>query len=182
MLTALAWLLLPLQLASIFILGILVSLSRGLLAWPLHLTWVVLRAPLVGASWACSRREVLRDPVGVLGIPWAILAYTYLCLMPSKGKLEGRAAELLLVEVWPFSWEFRRFQTGALDPASAAAGPLREVLERASRDEPIKQWTIDGLARSYPRSAPPHDLNRGGAAGDLVVAGHPADSRAPAGQ
>lgn len=146
-LTGLAWLLLPLQLVSVFVLGILVSLSRGVLAWPLDLLWVALRAPLVGASWLCSRRSALRNPIGILGIPWAILAYTYRCLTPETGELRVRVADLLLVEAWPFSWEFRRFQAGSLDLASAGAAPLRELLERVSRDDAIKQWTVDELAR-----------------------------------
>ena len=154
-LTALAWVVLPVQLVTTLVLGLLVSVSFGLLAWPIGLLWMVFLWPLVGASWLCSRVEALRNPIGFLGIPWAILANTYVCLMPAMGELEGRAAKLLLTETWPFTWEFRRLQAGTLDLGSAAAAPLRDMLERVSRDDPIKQWTVDRLGRAAQRRTAP---------------------------
>lgn len=146
-LTVLAWIVVPVQFVTTLVLGILVSLSFGLLLLPISLVWMVLLFPMVGASWLCSRAEPLRNLIGLLGIPWAVVANTYACLMPSMGELESRAAKLLLANSWPFSWEFWQFQTGRLDIASTHAEPLREVLTRVSRNDSLMQRTIDRLAR-----------------------------------
>lgn len=146
-LTVLAWIILPVQLVTTFVLGILVSISFGLLLFPISAIWMILLFPMLGASWLCSRVRVLRNPIGLLGIPWAVVAYTYACLMPSMGEVESRAAKLMLTESWPFSWEFWQFQTGRLHIASIEAGPLSEILARVCRMDPLKQRTLDRLSR-----------------------------------
>ena len=151
-LTVLAWIVVPVQLVTTLVLGLLVSLPLLglLLLLAMSLVWVVLLFPMIGLSWLCSRTEPLRNPIGLLGIPLAIVADTYACLMPSMGELESRAAKLLLANSWPFSWEMWRFQTGRLDIASTQAAPLREILTRVSRNDPLMQRTIDRLARREP--------------------------------
>jgi len=149
-LTVLAWIVVPVQLVTTLVLGILVSLSFGLLLLPISLIWMILFFPMVGASWLCSRAEILRNPVGLLGIPWAVVAHTYVCLMPSMGELESRAAKMLLANSWPFSWECWQFQRGRLDIASTEAAPLRKHLTRVSRNDALTQRTIDRLARREP--------------------------------
>lgn len=146
-LTLLAWIVVPIQVVTTFVLGILVSISFGLLLLPISAIWMLLLFPLVGASWLCSRIEGLRNPIGLAGIPWAVVANTYASLMPSMGEVESRAAKLMLTESWPFSWEFWQFQTGRLDIASIDAGHLSEVLERVSRRNPLKRRTLSRLAR-----------------------------------
>lgn len=148
-LTVLAWIVLPVQLVTTLVLGFLVSLPLLglLLLLAISLVWMVLLFPMVGLSWLCSRAEPLRNPIGLLGIPLAVVAYTYVCLMPSMGEFESRAAKMLLADSWPFSWECWQFQRGRLDIASTQAEPLREILTRVSRNDPLTQRTIDRLAR-----------------------------------
>ena len=67
--------------------------------------------------------------------------------MPSMGEFESRAAKLMLTESWPFSWEFWQFQAGQLAVNSAEAEPLREVLMRVSRNDPLKWRTLERLER-----------------------------------
>lgn len=146
-LTVLAWIVLPVQIVTTFVLGILVSISFGLLLLPISAVWVILLFPMLGASWLCCRVGMLRTPIGLLGIPWAAIANTYACLMPSMGEVESRAAKLMLTESWPFTWEFWQFQTGRLNISSTNAGSLGEILERVSRRDPLKQRTLGRLSR-----------------------------------
>ena len=146
-LTILAWVVVPIQLVTTLVLGILVSCSFGLLLLPLSLIWAVLIFPLIGASWLCSKFEVLRNPVGFVGIPWAVVAHTYSCLIPSMGEFESRAHKLMLAEAWPFCWEYWRFGNGRLDIGLPEGQVLRTVLERISRNDAVKQRTIYRLSR-----------------------------------
>lgn len=146
-LTVLAVVVVPVQLVTTFVLGICVSVSFGLLLLPISAIWMLLLFPLLGASWLCSRIEVFRNLIGVVGIPWAVVANTYASLMPSMGELESRAAKLMITESWPYCWEFLQFQSGRLDMASIEAKPLVEVLKRVARRDPLKQRTLDRLLR-----------------------------------
>ncbi len=146
-LTVFAVIVVPLQLVTTLVLGIVVSLSFGLLLLPLSFVWIILLLPLLGGSWLCSRAAWLRNPIGVLGVPWAVLANTYVCLIPSMGEIESRVAKLIITETWPFSWEFYQFQMGRFDLDSTPAEALREVLARVSRDEPARQLALARMAR-----------------------------------
>jgi hypothetical protein len=145
--TILAFVVVPVQLVTTFLLGILVTFSFGLLLWLLSLVWAVLVFPLVGTSWICSKAEIIRNLVGFLFIPWVVVANTYACLVPSMGELESRANKLLLTETWPFCWEYWQFSTGRLDIGRPEADRLREVLDRVSRKDALKQRTLDRLSR-----------------------------------
>ena len=94
----------PVQLITTLVLGILVSVSFGILLLPISLIWILLLFPMIGASWLTAKIEWLRNPIGLLGIPWAIAATTFVALMPSMGELESRAAKLMLTDSWPYSW------------------------------------------------------------------------------
>jgi hypothetical protein len=145
-LTVLAWVVVPVQIVTTLVLGILVNLSFGLLLLPISLLGLLLSLPMVGASWVCTRIQALREPIGILGLPWAVVAHTYVCLMPSMGELESRAAKLMLTESWPYSWDFWQFQAGRLDIDSMQADHLREVLARTSRSDTVKQRVIERLS------------------------------------
>lgn len=97
-------------------------------------------------SWLCSRCEPLRIPLGLAFIPWAFVANLFVCLMPSMGELESRAAKLMIANAWPFSWEMWRFQSGRLDLYSNDAVSLLEVVRRISRKDALMQRTVDRIA------------------------------------
>ena len=149
--TLLAWVVLPLQLVTTLVLGFLVSITFGLLLLPISLIWILLLGPLLACSWICMKVEILRNPIGILGLPLALLANTYVCLMPSMGELESRAAKLLLTRAWPYCWEFFQFQTGRLDIQSDEGEPLRRVMARAVNwRDALSQRVLDRLARGEP--------------------------------
>ena len=138
------------QLVTTFVLGILISITFGLLLLPLSAVWLLLLAPMLAASWLCGRVGALRNPIGILGIPWAVLASTYACWVTSMGEFESRALKIMLAESWPFTWELWRFSAGRLDVDSIAGGPFDVVLERVSRGDAIRQRTLDRLAARQP--------------------------------
>jgi len=129
-LTLLALVLLPVQLLTTALLGLLVTLTFGLLLLPISAVWVVLLFPLLGASRVCSKVPPLRSLVGLLLLPLAVVANSYAALMPSMGELESRAIKLLLTSAWPFSWELWQFSRGRLDLNAPEAEQLVEVLRR----------------------------------------------------
>lgn len=134
----------PVQLITTLVLGLLVSVSFGILLLPISLIWILLLFPMIGASWLTAKMGWLRNPIGLLGIPWAIVATTFVALMPSMGELESRAVKLMLTESWPYSWECWRFQTGKTSLHEDHS--LREVIDRVSRRDPLMQRTVDRIA------------------------------------
>ena len=132
----------PVQLVTTFVLGLLVGMSFGLLLLPISFIWILLSFPMIGASWVTAKLGWLRTPIGLLGIPWAFIANTFVALMPSMGELESRAAKLMIVQSWPYSWECWRFQTGALDLRSPENSTFREVIARVSRGVPLMERTV----------------------------------------
>ncbi len=148
-LTILAWIVLPLSLVTTFVLGILVSITFGLLLFPISIVWMILfLGPLLGLSWFCQKVPVLRNLVGVLFLPWAVLADSFVCLMPSMGELENRAAKMMLCATWPFTWEFWQFWSGRLDLASSKspeAMALSKVILRVSRRDALMQRVVERI-------------------------------------
>jgi hypothetical protein len=145
-LTILAWIVLPLEIVTTFVLGILVSITFGILLLPISLVWTLLFfGPLLGLSWFCQKVPSFRNLVGILFLPWAVLGSIFVCLMPSMGELENRTVKLMLCNSWPFSWEFWCFSSGRLDFTSSnspEAIALNEVIARISRRDALMQRVV----------------------------------------
>lgn len=141
-----AFFVVPVQIITTLIIGLLVSVSFRLLLIPISLVWALLAFPMIGASWFASRVDWLRNPIGILGIPWAFCANTFVALMPAMGELESRAAKLMLTEAWPYSWEYWSFQTGKLNLYDPDSSQLYDVINRISRRNPLMQRTVSRLA------------------------------------
>ena len=105
----------PCQLVTTLVLGLAVSFTFGLLLLPISLIWALLLSPMVAISWLCNKVPALRDVFGIIFIPWAVFANTFVALMPSMGELENRASKLMLCGSWPFTWEFQQFLSRKLD-------------------------------------------------------------------
>lgn len=125
-----AWVVLPVQLVTTLVLGILVKLTFGLLLIPISLVWVVLfLGPLLALSWLWGKTPALRVPIAGIGIPLALLGNTYACLMPSMGEMQSRVTKIVLCQTWPFSVQCCAFVTGRTVPDSLRA--LLQLLLRA---------------------------------------------------
>jgi len=97
----------PAQIVSTFVLGVLAALTGELLLIiPITLIWVVcFLGPLLGLSWIWGKAPFLRIPLAVLGIPLALIAETFCCLMPSMGELGARIHKLCLCRSWPYTFD-----------------------------------------------------------------------------
>lgn len=140
-----AFVVVPVQFVTTLVLGLLVSISFGILLLPISLIWILLSFPMIWASWLTTKIGWLRNPLGLLGIPWAIVANMYVALMPSMGELENRAAKLMLAESWPYSWECWRFQNGKVDLYAPENYRFREVIDRVSRRNPLMERTVNRI-------------------------------------
>jgi len=134
-----------LQFVTTFLLGLLVSLSFGLLLLPISFVWLLFLVPLLGLSWLCHKLPILRNVVGILGIPWAVLADIFVCLMPSMGELESRAVKIMLCQTWPFTWEFWRFSGGRLDICSPKAPQFEIIITRVTRRNPLMKRVVQRI-------------------------------------
>lgn len=141
----LSFFLLPIQLITTFLLGIVVHITFGIILFPLSIIWVVLSFPLICLSWLSSKVIWLRNIIGFLGIPWAIIVYTFTVLVPAMGELENRATKIMLAESFPFSWEFWQFQLDKLPIEAIKYGYFGEVIIRISKGDQLKQRTINKL-------------------------------------
>jgi len=139
LITISAFVVLPVQLVTTFVLGLLVNLTFGLFLIPISLVWIALfLGPLLGLSWLWGKTPLLRVPVAVLGIPLALLADTYACLMPSMGETKSRVEKILMCQTWPFTVQCCTLVAGRTAPDSEAAAEFNAVLVRLAR----KDWVI----------------------------------------
>lgn len=141
---------LPIQMVSTFILGILVQLTFGVLLIPFDVVWMVLfLGPLVGLSWLWRNVIPLRVPIAIVGTPIAILGFIYVCVLPSMGDFETRYAKILLCETWPFTSECWSFEVGKVRSAGQTFDNLYRVLDTIRRTNPALEGYIKLLeARS----------------------------------
>ena len=103
----------PVQLLTTSLGGCLVGLTFGLLLWPFSIVWIVFfMEPLLVTSWLWDRAPLLRLPLAVLGVPWAVLGGLYVSLLPPMGEFQSRATKLLICWTWPFSLDFLQYQRG----------------------------------------------------------------------
>ena len=146
--------LLPLVLLSTFVLGILVTVTFGLLLLPISLVWVVLfLGPLLGLSWLWLRVPFLRVPVALVGIPLAALANAYAALMPSMGENASRATKLLQVSVWPYSLQYWQWDMGRLQLDDPEAKELAVAIQREAYKNPLLTWYVQAKT-AHPEAVP----------------------------
>ena len=133
---------LPLVVISTQVLGLGVIITFGLLLLPLSLIWIIcFWAPLLGMSWLCSKLPILRNVLGIILIPWAVVAEIYTALIPAMGELESRALKLMFCESWPYCWEFHQFSTHKLDWSDIGSDskPFRDIVTRMTSHDPLMQ-------------------------------------------
>lgn len=133
----------PMQLLTTFILGLLVSLTFGLLLIPISFLWtVIFLGPLLGLSYIYERVVILRPFIAIVGIPLAVIADTYVALMPSMGEMESRYDKLILCQTFPYTWKFLQFQKGKINIGKEDV--LTKILQQVSTAKPLKNH-LDGL-------------------------------------
>lgn len=145
-LTVTAWIVVPIQIITTFVLGIFVTLTFGLLLLPLSLLWVVLFLyPLLGFSYLWERVPVARPLVSLIGIPLAIIANTYVCLIPSMGETDSRIVKLLYCQTFPYTWRFHQFHNHRRN--IDLYDDLNMVFQRVSKDVAVRQYLHEFSAK-----------------------------------
>lgn len=85
-----------------FLGGCAISLTFGLLLIPLTVLWLPQLGLLVGTSWLWLRVPILRPLLLLPGVLVAVIADTYVALMPDPEK-DSKYAKLTLATEWPLS-------------------------------------------------------------------------------
>lgn len=125
----------PIQIVSTFVLGLLVQLSFGLLLFPITLMWWMLYFPILGLSYIYEKIYFFRIPVCIIGIPIATAASIYVSIMPSMGDWENRISKLFFADFFPYTWHVLRYSIP--DPFirySRGYNNLKNLLDQAYRE------------------------------------------------
>ncbi len=132
----------PLQIITTFILGILVSLTFGLLLIPISLIWTILfLGPLLGLSYIYERITILRPFISIIGIPLAVIGDTYVALMPSMGEKDSRYAKMIICQTFPYTWRFNQFHSNKLNIEKNDV--LNRILQEVSKAAPLRKYLDD---------------------------------------
>jgi len=143
LLTITAWAVVPLQLITTFVLGILVNLTFGLLLWPFSLVWMVLfLGPLIGVSYVWERVPFTRLFVSMLGIPLAVIGDIYVSLIPSMGETDSRIVKMLYCQTFPYTWRFHQLHIHSQQLNIDSDDDLITIFKRISKDFAIREYVI----------------------------------------
>ncbi len=126
-LTLTSFIVIPVQLITTLILGILVYLTFGLLLLPLSFVWIVFFfGPLLGLSYAYERLPIFRALISLIGVPLAVVGDAYVALIPSMGEMDSRWSKMLYCQTFPYTYEFHR----AYAKKQKVGQSLKEVFRR----------------------------------------------------
>lgn len=145
-----AFIVIPVQIITTFVLGILVSLTFGLLLIPISFIWTVLfLGPLLNLSYIYERMPILRPFISIIGIPLAVFGNAYVALMPSMGEKDSRYAKMIICQTFPYAWRFNQFQNNKLNIGKDDV--LTKILQEVSRAEPLNKYLNSLRTEVYSR-------------------------------
>ena len=137
--TITAWIVVPCQIITTFILGILVRLTFGFLLFPFSFLWIVLFfGPLMGLSFLWLRIPFIRILISIIGIPLAVIANIYVCLLPSMGEKESRIVKMLYCQTFPYTFRLHQYYIRQLK--ITFDDDLYKIFQRVSKDIAIRQF------------------------------------------
>jgi len=87
-----------------FILGLLVSLSFGLLLIPFSLLWILFFGLLLGSSWLWVNIPITRPILLPFGVVLATIADWYVSLIPDMGEKYQKVLKMAYCDSWPYSY------------------------------------------------------------------------------
>jgi len=147
-----AILIIPIQIITTFVLGLLVTLTFGLLLVPISLIWTALfLTPLLGLSKVYERIPILRFPISIIGISIAVLGNIYTAIMPSMGEVESRYVKMVICQTFPYSWRFMQLQEGkdVIEQNDILTKILREVSTAKPLGKYLDNLRADVVSRPY---------------------------------
>jgi hypothetical protein len=138
LITITAFIVVPLEMITTFVLGLLVRLTLGLLLFPFSFVWAVLFLfPLIGISYMSEQVKIVRWLLSILGLPLALCGDIYTSLIPSMGEMDSRIVKLLYCQTFPYTWQFHQFY-GRKKPNINEE--LSVIFQRVSKDKAIKGY------------------------------------------
>lgn len=143
LITITALIVIPVQMVTTFVLGLLVSLTFGLLLIPFSIIWIVLfLGPLLGLSYVYERVAITRPFISIIGIPLAVIGNIYVALLPSMGEMDSRYAKMVICQTFPYTWRFIQFSNNKLNIEENDI--LVKILRGVSGAKPLGKY-LDGL-------------------------------------
>lgn len=137
-----AFIVIPIQMITTFILGIFVSLTFGLLLIPFSVIWIVLfLGPLLGLSYVYERIVIIRPFVSIIGIPLSVIADIYVALLPSMGEKDSRYVKMLYCQTFPYTWTFDQFYRHKLNINQNII--FNKIIKEVSAVKPLGQFIED---------------------------------------
>jgi hypothetical protein len=134
-----SFIVIPIQLITTFILGLLVKLTFGLLLIPFSIIWIVLfLGPLLGLSYVYERVFIMRLFVAIIGIPLAILGDTYVALLPSMGELDSRYSKMIICQTFPYSYSYFQYSNHKLNLEPDDI--LNKIFNEVSKSKPLGEY------------------------------------------
>ena len=144
--TFLSIILIPIVPISTFVLGLLVSISFGLLLIVISLVWSCFYLPLLGLSFLWEKYKILRPLASIIGIPVAISGYIFVGLMPSMGENDSKMAKWLSATAFPFTYSLLHLNNPKKSGYHIKSGhykKLLKILYREKVNNPIMTAYID---------------------------------------
>lgn len=142
--------LIPVQMITTFVLGLLVNLTFGLLLIPFSIIWIVLFfGPLLGLSYVYERVAITRPFIAIIGIPLAVIANEYVALLPSMGEKDSRYAKMIYCQTFPYMWRFNQLQNNKLNIGKDDV--LTKILREVSKAKPLGKYLDSLRAEVYSR-------------------------------
>jgi len=133
---------LPVQIITTFVLGILVTLTFGLLLIPFTIIWVVLfLGPLLGLSFVYERVAITRPFIAIIGIPLAVLGDTYVALLPSMGEMDSRYEKMIYCQTFPYTWRYFQYSNYKINIDQDDI--LNKIFKEISGAEPLRKHLDD---------------------------------------
>lgn len=142
----LGFILIPIIPISTFVLGLLVSISFGLLLIPITLIWSCFYFPLLGLSYLWENYKLLRPFAAIVGIPIAISGETFVSLMPSMGENDSKMAKWLSATAFPYTYSLAHFNNPQKSDYLFSSGrykTLLKIIYREKEGNPLMTAYVD---------------------------------------
>lgn len=125
----------PFSFISTLILGLLVSVTFGLLLIPISLVWNCIYFPLLSLSFIWEKYKILRPFASFIAIPLATIAYIFVGLMPSMGETDSKMAKFLSVNTFPFTYSLINFNNSKKGEYLIKSGNYKKLLDIFYREK-----------------------------------------------
>lgn len=137
--TITSFIVVPIQLITTFLLGLLVKITFGLLLIPFSIIWVILfLGPLLGLSYIYEKVFIVRPIIAIVGIPLAIIGDTYVALLPSMGEADSRFSKMIICQTFPYSYSYFQYSSHKLnlEPDNI----LNKIFVEVSKSKPLGEY------------------------------------------